>query len=246
MSSPALGLSSSLSARTKRSHSSVLLLSGSLLHHGSHWAQKWDLRIMQLIQQTSLLFSHCSFPLESSHLLSIFPSAPSLSWQMCLHILWLALSGIDDADFLSGPGCQGSQCETLLMHDAWCMSNQSVNSQENDGMHEFHVCCSHTRECMVAGQHLDEAPAPGQDGPKAGATDNLVTWQRSMRCQQKGLTDPFSFLHGRGAYLYVSVMLWVKTFGTSETSFQRRFECHTSHDQPWFGKHSILTQNISS
>lgn len=244
MSSPALGLSSSLSDRTKRSHSSVVLLSWTLLHHGSHWAQKWDLRIMQLIQQTSLLLSHCSFPLESSHLLSIFPSAPSLSWQMCLHILWLELSGIDDADFLSGPGCQGSQCETILMHDAWAINQ--LTARRMMGCTNF-MCAAATHESvwLLANIWMRLLHLVSM-APKQEQTDNLVTWQRSMRCQQKGLTDAFSFLHGRGAYLYVSVMLWVKTFGTSETSFQRRFECHTSHDQHWFGKHSILTQNISS
>lgn len=82
--------------------------------------------------------------------------------------------------------------------------------------------------------------------PKQEQTDDPVIWHRSVRCQQTGLTDAFLFLRGRDAYLYVSVMPRVNMFSTSETLFQRGFECHTSHGRHWLGKQGILMQSISS
>lgn len=160
-----------------------------------------------------------------------------------LHPAIWSSAGLVSAAFPGGPGCQGPQREAMLMHDAWAVNQQPGVRWDTTNF-----------VCAGATQHSPWQRAsiwmrllhPVRMTPKREQTDNPVIWQRSAGCQQKGSTDAFSFLQGRDAYLYVSVTLWVNTFGTSETSFQGGFECRTSHSRHWLGKQGILMPSIYS
>lgn len=155
----------------------------------------------------------------------------------------------------SGPGCQGSQHEIVLIHDAWVISQQpgvrwdarTLCTPESHRTACGSVPASAWGSCARSGWCRSGSGNAGRQSSYLAALVLAgIEWQRSVRCQQKGLTDAFLLLWGRDAYLHVSVTPWVNTFGTSETLFQRGFECHMNHRRYRLGKQGILMWSISS